>query len=285
MDLTLLESSVGMPNLPTQLCDDLLSDLVEIGDSASWSLSSAKPGNGMPQLRDNNSSTFWQSDGQSPHTVTLRFPRKTKVSVIDLYLAYKIDESYTPQIISIRSGNQESDLEEIKEMQLSEPDGWVRILLSPREIADNFFKDAMPMQIKTICDSQNYISTFCIQIAILANHQTGRDTHVRQIRVWGPREISSNAIGRIPITQPIKMGNTVETRMYQVLRSENNQDYKTKSYFDNLNPLVSYITIGAKITIYLISWTIVLIWDAYEYGIVLYGSILCIYSFKYYLNI
>ncbi|EAZ51510.1 anaphase promoting complex subunit 10 [Cryptosporidium parvum Iowa II] len=132
-----------MPSLPNQTCDDFMSSLIEIGDLASWSLSSAKPGNGIQQLRDNNSSTFWQSDGQSPHTITLRFPKKTKVSVIDLYLAYKIDESYTPQIISIRSGNQESDLEELKEMQLTEPDGWVRIPLSPREIADNFFKDAM----------------------------------------------------------------------------------------------------------------------------------------------
>ncbi|KAL3127532.1 putative anaphase promoting complex subunit 10 [Cryptosporidium hominis] len=233
MDLTLLESSIGMPSLPNQTCDDFMSSLIEIGDLASWSLSSAKPGNGIQQLRDNNSSTFWQSDGQSPHTITLRFPKKTKISVIDLYLAYKIDESYTPQIISIRSGNQESDLEELKEMQLTEPDGWVRIPLSPREIADNFFKDAMPIQIKTMCDSQNYISAFCIQIAILANHQTGRDTHVRyvkcfylnyliylvrQIRVWGPREVNDNVVGKVPISQPIKMGTTIDTRMYQILR-------------------------------------------------------------------
>ncbi|KAJ1611482.1 putative anaphase promoting complex subunit 10 [Cryptosporidium canis] len=218
MDLTLLESSTVMPCLPGQGRDEFISNLIEIGDLASWSLSSAKPGNGIQQLRDNNSSTFWQSDGQSPHTITLRFPRKTKISVIDLYLAYKIDESYTPQIISIRSGNQESDLEEIKEMQLTEPDGWVRIPLSPREIADNFFKDTMPMQIKTLCDSQNYISAFCIQVAIIANHQTGRDTHVRQIRVWGPREVSCDALAKIPISQPVKMGTTIDTKMYQFLR-------------------------------------------------------------------
>lgn len=42
MDLTLLESSIAMPGLPSQGCDDLMSNLVEIGDLASWSLSSAK---------------------------------------------------------------------------------------------------------------------------------------------------------------------------------------------------------------------------------------------------
>jgi hypothetical protein len=41
----------------------------EIGDSAVWTLSSAKPGNGVAQLRDDNCDTFWQSDGLSPHTV------------------------------------------------------------------------------------------------------------------------------------------------------------------------------------------------------------------------
>ena len=35
----------------------------EIGDLAVWTLSSAKAGNGVDQLRDNSISTFWQSDG------------------------------------------------------------------------------------------------------------------------------------------------------------------------------------------------------------------------------
>lgn len=35
-------------------------DRREIGDEAVWTLSSAKPGNGVPQLRDDNFDTFWQ---------------------------------------------------------------------------------------------------------------------------------------------------------------------------------------------------------------------------------
>lgn len=34
----------------------------EIGDEAVWSLSTAKPGNGVHQLRDNNLDSFWQYD-------------------------------------------------------------------------------------------------------------------------------------------------------------------------------------------------------------------------------
>jgi anaphase-promoting complex subunit 10 len=32
----------------------------EIGDEAVWSLSTAKPGNGVQQLRDGNLDSFWQ---------------------------------------------------------------------------------------------------------------------------------------------------------------------------------------------------------------------------------
>ena len=43
----------------------------EIGDLAVWTLSSAKQGNGVEQLRDNQISTFWQSDGQQPHFISI----------------------------------------------------------------------------------------------------------------------------------------------------------------------------------------------------------------------
>lgn len=36
------------------------SNRVEIGKHAVWSLSSAKPGNGIQQLLDNRNDTFWQ---------------------------------------------------------------------------------------------------------------------------------------------------------------------------------------------------------------------------------
>ena len=35
-------------------------------------VSSAKPGNGVEQIRDNNIETFWQSDGIYPHVVNIQ---------------------------------------------------------------------------------------------------------------------------------------------------------------------------------------------------------------------
>lgn len=39
----------------------------EIGREAVWSLSSAKPGNGVDQLRDESIETYWQSGAYSTH--------------------------------------------------------------------------------------------------------------------------------------------------------------------------------------------------------------------------
>ena len=80
------------------------SDSVEIGDQAVWILSSAKLGNGVDQLRDNDTATFWQSDGTIPHLITIQFMKKTRVSQIAMYLDFKSDESYTPNKIQIKGG-------------------------------------------------------------------------------------------------------------------------------------------------------------------------------------
>uniref|UniRef100_A0A3Q3FVZ5 Anaphase-promoting complex subunit 10 n=2 Tax=Percomorphaceae TaxID=1489872 RepID=A0A3Q3FVZ5_9LABR len=145
----------------------------EIGSQAVWSLSSCKPGFGVDQLRDDNLETYWQSDGSQPHLVNIQFRRRTTVKMLCIYADYKSDESYTPSKISVRVGNNFHNLQEIR--RTNEP-----------------------------------ISTFMIQIAVLANHQNGRDTHMRQIKVYTPVEESS--IGKFPRCT------TVDFMMYRTIR-------------------------------------------------------------------
>lgn len=67
--------------------------------------------------------TYWQSDGQLPHLVNIQFQRKTAINQIYIYTDYKLDESYTPNRISIRSGTHFNDLQEIDIVDLTEPSG------------------------------------------------------------------------------------------------------------------------------------------------------------------
>ncbi|KAM3757369.1 hypothetical protein ACB098_02G182400 [Castanea mollissima] len=135
-------------------------DLREMGKKAAWSVSSCKPGNGVSALRDENLETYWQSDGAQPHLVNIQFQKKVKL---------QLDESYTPSKISIRAGDGFHNLKEIKTVELLKPSGWVYLSLSGNDPRETF------------------VSTFMLQIAVLSNHLNGRDTHVRQIKVYGPR--------------------------------------------------------------------------------------------------
>jgi anaphase-promoting complex subunit 10 len=140
--------------------------LREIGDQAVWSLSSCKPGFGIEQLRDGNLETYWQSDGPQPHLVNIQFRRKTAIQNISLYADYKADESYTPSKISIRVGNSFHDLHQVELIELEEPSGWLTVPLCT--------------------DGSRPIRTYMVQVAVLANHQNGRDTHMRQIKIHAP---------------------------------------------------------------------------------------------------
>ena len=39
------------------------------------------------------------------------------------------------------------------------------------------------------------LKAYFVQLAVLANHQNGRDTHIRQIKIFGPRMHSMHALG------------------------------------------------------------------------------------------
>lgn len=143
--------------------------LRELGNDAIFTISSAKPGNGVEQLRDNNLETFWQSDGQSPHLINIQFIRKTSVSKVCFHVDYGADESYTPRKVSVRSGHTQHDLMDVMSIELNDPNGWCQISVGDEENA------AQPLR------------THLLQLRIVSMHQNGRDTHIRQIKVFGPR--------------------------------------------------------------------------------------------------
>ena len=178
-----------------------MNGLVEIAPSdASWVLSSAKPGNGIEQLIDGSLETFWQSDGSQPHTITVQFYKKTKLTDLWVLLNYKSDESYTPLQLSVRIGSGYYDLQEIQVVDLREPDGWIRIPLALPPVDGEravFRQDSASIRDKSYGGAIDFLRTYVIQIAVICNHQNGRDTHVRGIKLFGPRE------ERIPQLRPV----------------------------------------------------------------------------------
>jgi anaphase-promoting complex subunit 10 len=136
-----------------------------------WTLSSAKIGFGIQQLREDSLSTYWQSDGSQPHSVTVYFPRKASVSEFCIYLDFKSDESYTPSKISILVGNAITDLREVQNVELEEPTGWFNFALG-----------------KVLGGNYAPAKTHYVQFVILQNQHNGRDTHIRNMKILGVRE-------------------------------------------------------------------------------------------------
>lgn len=144
----------------------------EVGSQAVWSLSTCKPGFGVENLRDNSLDSYWQSDGPQPHFINIQFKRRTVVSHLYIYTDFKQDESYTPFRVAIRAGSNFHDLRDVDCRDISEPSGWIRFALN----------DAVGGK----CDASAPLAAHLVQLVVLSNHQNGRDSHLRQVRVHAP---------------------------------------------------------------------------------------------------
>ena len=161
-------------------------DLREVGREAVFTISTAKIGNGVEQLRDGNLETFWQSDGAAPHHLNIQFPYKTSVSRVCLYLDFGADESYTAKKVTVRAGTTMHDLADVTAVELHKPIGWCQIRLrSPGARAKSADADADGADEEE--EEEEPLRTHLLQVRVLSMHQGGKDTHVRQVAVFGPR--------------------------------------------------------------------------------------------------
>ena len=70
--------------------------------------SSSKSGHSVDNLRVGrleDVSKLWQSDGATPHSITIELERLTALSELRFYIDYRSDESYTPRSVVIQLGS------------------------------------------------------------------------------------------------------------------------------------------------------------------------------------
>jgi len=97
-----------------------LQGLRDISSLATWTLSSAKPGCALAQLRHPSPAHFWQSDGPQPHTLTLHFFKLVAIVKMRIYLDFELDESYTPTKMKFFAGMSEGGLVEFGSWEVTE---------------------------------------------------------------------------------------------------------------------------------------------------------------------
>jgi anaphase-promoting complex subunit 10 len=173
----------------------------ELHDEFNIHLSSCKLGNGCSELFDNNYETFWQTDSQGPHIATIQFNKKYKISCLAIYLCSTRDESYTPNKIQIKAGagsnshissllhhnsnsvahenSLYSTTREIVSFDLFEASGWISIYFKENSEHSN-------------ARGTNNCSIRCnsIELLVHGSQQNGRDCHIRQIKIYSPRQVN-----------------------------------------------------------------------------------------------
>ncbi|KAK1761527.1 anaphase-promoting complex subunit 10 [Echria macrotheca] len=158
--------------------DPTATGLKEINNLAHFGVSSHKPGNGVDELLSDDLDKYWQSDGAQPHLLTIHFVRRVEIRSIRFYVDYNQDESYTPTHIVFYAGTGNHDLIQFAEVPLSNPVGWQDV-----PIAD--------------CGGGPDGHSLCcwlVQMHVKENHQNGKDTHIRGIKIFALDESASGGV-------------------------------------------------------------------------------------------
>lgn len=114
-------------------------------------LSSAKRGYGLRELLCPSDSEYWATNDALPHSIHIRFTRRTYVHAVCLRLDIATDESYTPERVALFADGR------MREFSLAEPAGLVEFPLGA--------------------------AVFEVRVIILANNSDGKDSHVRGLVV------------------------------------------------------------------------------------------------------
>ncbi|KLU87948.1 anaphase-promoting complex subunit 10 [Magnaporthiopsis poae ATCC 64411] len=164
----------------TPVFDPAALGLKEINNLAHFSVSSHKPGNGVAELLSDDLDKYWQSDGQQPHLLTIHFLRRVEIRALRFFVDHTQDESYTPIRILWHAGTGHHDLIQFGEQVLTSPSGWQEV------------------QIEGLGGGAdgNSLCCYIVQMHVKENHQNGKDTHIRGIKIYALDEKAPRVGGR-----------------------------------------------------------------------------------------
>jgi anaphase-promoting complex subunit 10 len=120
----------------------------------------------------------YRSDGPQPHHLHIHFNRFAAILAIRIYLDFDADESYTPTRIFFFSGTGHHDLTQFATLEFTKPKGWIEVPLT-----------GVGGKLKGHPEYDgNVLRAFLLQVKVVENHQNGKDTHIRGLKIWAKDE-------------------------------------------------------------------------------------------------
>jgi anaphase-promoting complex subunit 10 len=97
-----------------------------------------------------------------------------------IYLDFDADESYTPTRIAFLAGTGYHDLIQFATLEFTQPKGWISVSLD----GVGGGKEG------------NVLRCHLLQVQIVENHQNGKDTHVRGLKIYARDERAPGRVAR-----------------------------------------------------------------------------------------
>ncbi|KAK2946062.1 putative Anaphase-promoting complex subunit 10 [Blattamonas nauphoetae] len=138
----------------------------EYKSQAVWSASTTKGGHPIYNIYDDDLSTFWESDGNIPHSITARFETRVELSQIAFFNTFAEEDSYTPNVLTIFAHSHSGTFEQVSTKTLERKTGWVHLPLK-RPTGEPIFTDILV-------------------ISIGSNFDLGNNSRVWQVSLRGP---------------------------------------------------------------------------------------------------
>lgn len=132
-----------------------------------------------------------RSDGPQPHYLNIHFSRLVSIVAIRIYLDFEADESYTPTKITLLAGTGYHDLIPFSGLSFDSPKGWIDV----------------PLDHVGGGEDGKTLRAFLVQVKIIENHQNGKDTHVRGLKIYARDDRVRGTLGLDILNDEINEGN------------------------------------------------------------------------------
>lgn len=143
----------------------------------------------LPLLVHNSNKS--RSDGPQPHHLNIHFSRLVSIVAIRVYLDFEADESYTPTRITLLAGTGYHDLIPFSALSFESPKGWIDV----------------PLDHVGGGEDGKTLRAFLVQVKIIENHQNGKDTHVRGLKIYARDDRIRGTMGLDVLEDEIIVGN------------------------------------------------------------------------------
>jgi hypothetical protein len=104
-----------------------------------------------------------------------------------VFLDFEADESYTPTKITLLAGTGYHDLLPFSTLDIARPKGWIDVDLS--DVGGG--------------EEGKTLRCFLVQVKVVENHQNGKDTHVRGLKIFARDERVRRGLGEKEVLEVV----------------------------------------------------------------------------------